>query len=84
VLAQIIEPTSKQDSLRVLDEAGAAGCRIRRSTSACGPRRKRSGARRYRTFQIRVGQNILTAEDPPRPTSATPSPSSSSPNEVRA
>jgi hypothetical protein len=36
-------------------------------------------ARRYRAIQIRVGQHILTAEDPLPPTSATPSPSSSNP-----
>jgi hypothetical protein len=34
VLARIIEPASKADSLRVLEEAGAAGRRMRRSSAA--------------------------------------------------
>ena len=36
-------------------------------------------ARRYRTIHIRAGRQTLTAEDPLRPTSATPSRSSSNP-----
>jgi hypothetical protein len=38
VLARIIEPTSKADSLRVIDETGVARCHIRPSTSPSGIR----------------------------------------------
>jgi hypothetical protein len=45
VLARIIEPTSKLDSLRVLGEAGVRRHRTRRSSAACrGSRRNRGGS----------------------------------------
>ena len=44
VLARIIEPASKLDSLRVLEEAGVArGVVSHRSSGACPPTRRRSG-----------------------------------------
>jgi hypothetical protein len=47
VLARIIEPTSKQDSLRVLAEAAWGRRRIPRSTAAYRPTRRRSSGRSW-------------------------------------
>lgn len=76
VLARIIEPASKQDSLRVLEEAGVARGVVSIVFAALAVTRfieARTGwsikrfvrtARCYRTIQIRAGHHLLTAEDP--------------------
>jgi hypothetical protein len=74
VLARIIEPVSRLDSLRVLEEAGVAPASYRtveRRLPVYAQQEWRSGcrkfvktARRYRTIQIHAGQHTVTTAGP--------------------
>jgi hypothetical protein len=67
VFARIIEPASKQDSLRVLGEAGAPAPSypaLNRRLPVWAEESWRQGLSEACAVQIRAGQHLLTAEDP--------------------
>jgi hypothetical protein len=70
VLARIIEPASKLDSLRVLEEAGEAPPRTRRSSGGCPPTPRRNGSSGCRLRAPRTRGSALPAS---RSTTSPPS-----------
>ena len=88
VLARIIEPASKQDSLRVLDEAGASAPCIPPSTGACRPGRRSRGGRGCRRPVPRTPGSARPALSfttcPPCTSRRTRAPGSASPASPRS